>query len=160
MWKCRRCGEEVRDDFDTCWNCDAGIDDTLPENDLTPTELKTEGGRNVQIKVASEASSIMKRYQDAYLVARAVNGYGIFIKTVAIVAAILLALIGFIISAKESGTAIGFGLIIVGILVGVLFYLIGILISAQGQILKASLDSAVNSSPFLTDKHRAKIMSL
>jgi hypothetical protein len=39
-------------------------------------------------------------------------------------------------------------------------YVLGILVSAQGQILKASLDNAVNGSPFLTNEHRAKVMSL
>jgi hypothetical protein len=44
--------------------------------------------------------------------------------------------------------------------IGLLFFLLAVLIRAQGQILKASLDSAVNSSPFLTNDQRPKIMSL
>jgi hypothetical protein len=47
-----------------------------------------------------------------------------------------------------------------GILAGLVLYVFGILISAQGQILQATLDSAVNSSPFLTDEMRAEMMSL
>jgi len=54
----------------------------------------------------------------------------------------------------------GFISIVFGIFAGALFYIVGVLVSAQGQILKASLDGAVNSSPFLADEHRARIMSL
>jgi len=39
-------------------------------------------------------------------------------------------------------------------------YVIGVLISALGHILKANLDSAVHSSPFLTDEQRAAVMRL
>ena len=44
--------------------------------------------------------------------------------------------------------------------VGILLFVLGTLVAAQGQILKAALDSAVNSSPFLNDPDRAEIMSL
>jgi hypothetical protein len=44
--------------------------------------------------------------------------------------------------------------------VGLLFYLLGVLVAAQGQILLASLDSAVNSSPLLTNDQKAEILSL
>ncbi len=39
-------------------------------------------------------------------------------------------------------------------------HFLGIVVAAQGQILKASLDTAVNSSPFLPDAVRANIMTL
>jgi hypothetical protein len=58
---------------------------------------------------------------------------------------------------SQVGLVIG---ILVGCLAGLLWYVIGIFVAAQGQILKATLDSAVNSSPFLTDAHKAEIMSL
>jgi hypothetical protein len=41
-----------------------------------------------------------------------------------------------------------------------LLWALGVVISAQGQLLKASIDGAVNTSPFLVDDQRAKIMSL
>jgi hypothetical protein len=44
------------------------------------------------------------------------------------------------------------------VFVGGQFYLLGLIVMAQGQILKASLDGAVNSSPFLQNEQRAKIM--
>lgn len=164
MWRCSKCGEEVEDDFDVCWNCQTGKDGAVSETYSLAAASKTKGGDDVKVKDAPEVASLMRRYRDAYLEARAVNGYGIFIKVAAIIAALLLSLIGFMIFAEQRGgksdAAIGLGVVVVGICVGLLFYLIGVLVSAQGQILKASLDSAVNNSPFLTNEHRAKIMSL
>jgi hypothetical protein len=42
--------------------------------------------------------------------------------------------------------------IIFGGTVWLVFFIWGVLVSAQGQILKASLDGAVNGSPFLTNE--------
>ncbi|MGZ5483341.1 MAG: hypothetical protein ACXWID_15320 [Pyrinomonadaceae bacterium] len=50
--------------------------------------------------------------------------------------------------------------VIFGALIGGLFFLLGVLISAQGQLLMAHADSAVHTSPFLTDEERASAMSL
>jgi hypothetical protein len=164
MWKCRRCGEEVEDDFDVCWNCQAGRDGSLPESSVLPTEQKVQSVRKASARDSSEVASLMKRYTDAYVVGRAITGFGSLIKVIGIVIAILLVLIGFLVAAKngprETISYLGIIGIVVGVLSGALFYIIGVLVSAQGQILKASLDSAVNSSPFLTNEHRAKIMSL
>ena len=44
--------------------------------------------------------------------------------------------------------------------IGTLTYFLGVVIAAQGQILRATLDSAVNSSPFLEDEQKAKVMRL
>ena len=44
--------------------------------------------------------------------------------------------------------------------IATVLFLLGTLASAQGQILRAALDTAVNSSRFLTDQDCARIMSL
>jgi hypothetical protein len=49
---------------------------------------------------------------------------------------------------------------LLGLIVAALFFVVGIIVAAQGQLLKATLDTAVHSSPFLTDDLRAVIMSL
>ncbi|SRR5579885_344042 len=109
-------------------------------------------------------SSLMNRYKDAYLVARVTVRFGGIIKLIGIIIGALFAIIGFISigngRAGDAAFAVGFVSIVFGIFAGVLFYIVGVFVSAQGQILKASLDSAVNSSPFLGDEHRARIMSL
>jgi len=109
-------------------------------------------------------SSMMSRYRDAYNVARVIVGIGSFIKGLGIVLAILIALGGFIAAGQTriemQAVFLGLGGILWAGIVGVCFYIGGVLISVQGQILKASLDGAVNSSPFLSDEHKAKVMSL
>ncbi|MBV9928169.1 MAG: hypothetical protein JOZ96_24330 [Acidobacteria bacterium] len=109
-------------------------------------------------------SSLMNRYKDAYLVAGVTVRFGGVIKLLGIGIGVLFALIGFvsIVSGRagDATFAMGFISIVFGIFAGALFYIVGVLVSAQGQILKASLDGAVNSSPFLADEHRARIMSL
>ena len=93
----------------------------------------------------------MKRYRDAYLVARATATIGKVIKGIGI----LVIAMG-LINAGQSASAIGLFVA----LVGALLYCAGVLVAAQGQILLASLDTAVNSSPFLTNEEKAKAMSL
>ncbi len=44
--------------------------------------------------------------------------------------------------------------------VGTSLFAVRIIVAAQGQVLKAVIDTAVNSSPFLDDGERAAIMSL
>jgi hypothetical protein len=37
MWKCKKCGEELADSFDQCWQCDTPRDSTSPRlPDMTP----------------------------------------------------------------------------------------------------------------------------
>jgi len=38
--------------------------------------------------------------------------------------------------------------------------LLGVVVSAQGQVLKATLDGSVNTSPFLDLTQKAQVMSL
>jgi hypothetical protein len=114
--------------------------------------------------VSNQVSAIMRRYSDAYLVAKVTNGFGGIIKGIGVAIAVLLLLIGFMFISNgrpgDATFAMGVVTIVAGIIAAVWFYIVGVLVSAQGQILKASLDSAVNSSPFLTNAHRANIMSL
>lgn len=127
-------------------------------------ERKSEGTENIVARESNEVASLMKRYSDAYIVAKTINGFGGLIKIIGIIVAVLLVLIGFVVANKNGPrdpvSYLGIAGIALGVISGGLFYVIGVLVSAQGQILKASLDNAVNSSPFLTNEHRAKIMSL
>ena len=64
---------------------------------------------------------------------------------------------------KVIGIVVGIGSLLIflpGILVGGIGYLLGLLISAQGQILLVQADSAVHTSPFMTNEEKAKVMSL
>ena len=49
---------------------------------------------------------------------------------------------------------------IAAVIVGGLFCVFGVLISAHAQMLKATIDSAVHTSPFLSDAQRVEMMNL
>jgi len=113
--------------------------------------------------VSKQVSVLMKRYRDAYLVARTTVGLGTTIKVIGFILGLLIALGGIFLGSTMRGDT-AFAAYILGILLGgfvlLQFYIFGVLVSAQGQTLKASLDSAVNNSPFLGNEQRAKVMSL
>jgi hypothetical protein len=115
----------------------------------------------VQGYPSSVVSAVVHRYADAYVVARTIDGVGSAIKVIGLVIGALLAL-GSLVAGSKGGFAIMIafvGIAVAGAIATVL-YLLGTLASAQGQILMAALDSAVNSSHFLTDQDRARIMTL
>lgn len=108
------------------------------------------------------AAKLSSRYQDAYLVAKTINGFGAIIKGIGIVSAILISMVSIVLltDTRLGSPLLSFIGVVIGILVGLFLYLLGVIVAAQGQILKASLDSAVNGSPFLDGTQKAKIMSL
>lgn len=166
MWKCPHCDEEQEDQFDTCWNCQAARGDAPS---ITPTTVGVvmaspgtarRGRRN---KADNLAAAVMSRYNDAYLVARATTTFGTIIKVVGFLLAFGIVSGAFTLANQQYGEGKTLFLIVgivAALLTAAVFYLFGVLVSAQGQILKASLDGAVNSSPFLTDDQRAEAMSL
>lgn len=115
---------------------------------------------------SARAASVVSRYRDAYRVANTIIGIGTAIKVAGAVLGIGIALVFMLGGAavgRESGAAMFASVLTGGVLgaaVGLLFWLFGVLISSQGQVLLASLDTAVNGSPFITDDERATAMSL
>jgi hypothetical protein len=101
-----------------------------------------------------------RSYSDAYRVAGAIIAFGLTVKVVGALVATIVALLGF---ASGDGF-LGVGGVIVGLLlagiVGLLFWIAGVFVTAQGQLLRAGLDTAVNSSPFLDNVKRAEIMGV
>ena len=117
--------------------------------------------------------AVMTRYADAFLSARLTNGIGITIKNIGLgtglaigSGGVLFAMAIMGIDGVSVGTKIMAAIFIVaagatiGAIAGALIYLQGVLIAAQGQTLKASLDSAVHSSPFLSASDMARVMTL
>jgi hypothetical protein len=106
------------------------------------------------------------RYWEGYFHARALNRFGATIKAVALSAGGLLALLGFLSCARsaknlfDTGGLVGFAMILCGSLVAGFGYVLSILVQAGGHFLKAHFDCAVNSSHFLSDDEKAKVMSL
>ena len=164
MWKCPKCKEDCEDNFDSCWSCGTGRDGS------PPAEPFPEGG-----SIASESSptpsstprpsksgrrSIMSRYMDAYLVARTVTAVGETVKVIAFVIGGGIALFGLVAGSKSEHYEAAVGGIMLGAIVAIPIWVLGILVAALGQILKATLDTAVNTSPLLTKDEMRQIMSL
>jgi hypothetical protein len=109
-----------------------------------------------------------KRYKDAYIVSKVTSFLGYLIQFGAIGLAILLIVAGLFAASRmisPDGTwspfayaaaAIGF---MSGVVSGALFYVLGVLISAQGQIILATLDTAVSCTPLLSNEEKSSIIT-
>ena len=105
-------------------------------------------------------SSVESRYRDAYLVSSAVAAIGAAVKIIGVVLGLLILLAGVISGMQSSSVAVTFGGVLLGAVVAIPIFVLGVLVSAQAQVLKATLDTAVHSSPFLTKENMARVMSL
>ena len=164
MWKCEHCSEQIEDSFDACWSCGYSRDGSPPSEPFEPERSAQSLGpafdkprsKNPKSHDTDRAIAVAKRYRDAYLEAQAVIGFGSIVKGIGIILAIILIVVSFV---GEKGGPGLFGFV-VAVVVGVLFYILGLLISAAGQILLSTLDTAINTSEFLTPDQRASVMSI
>ena len=107
-------------------------------------------------QVSSEiAKKLSWRYANAYRVAGFIVGLGTAVKVLGVVAAL-----GVYAVSSSIGNQVGAGDrmfvgVIAAIMVGFFGFVVGVLVSAQGELLRATLDGAVNNSPFLTNDQRA-----
>jgi hypothetical protein len=122
-------------------------DELAPEFELE-TEEKSGGTRDIR------AVRVKERYSDAYAVASVVVGFGAVIKVVGVVVGVVILVVS--LRADFWGSSIG-GLLL-GSATGLFFYLLGVIVAAQGQILRATLDTAVNTSPFLSDRQKENMI--
>jgi hypothetical protein len=112
---------------------------------------------NAAVTETAESMAFSMRYKDAYLVARTVVGFSTLVKVVGVILAIVIFVVG--LSIGRNGELFLPGLLL-ALVVGFMFFMFGVLIAAQGQMLQASLDTSVNSCPFLTNEQRTRIMSI
>ena len=154
---CRKCRNRIRfndEQLGKCRNCGEPI-------------LGSHGHlASANVVGADSASSRARanaalRYHDAYLVARATDGIGGGVKIVGFILGAAIAFFGFAQGSANGGNNfLIVGGIILAAVITVPFYVLGVLVSANAQALKASLDAAVHTSPFLTDADKASVMSL
>jgi hypothetical protein len=122
-----------------------------------------------------QGTKVMSRYEEGYRLARMISGLSLIVKVVGVLAGIFVILFGTLGSAtvmRPNAAMTGvvslesqhyvylLSVIFFGALVAMIGWLFGILLEAYGQHLKASLDAAVNGSPFLNNLDRTKIMRL
>jgi hypothetical protein len=152
MSECRQCGVTIEAGNSLCAECASGA----PFDSI---------GRSVADSSAATAltrpreASLGRRYADAYTVARTVVGLANTVKILGIVIGSLVALAG-LLSAGQAQSSIGAAAALTGVVtgasIGVSLFVLGVLLAALGQILRATLDTAVNTSPLLTkDEVRA-----
>lgn len=172
MARCSECGEKAGflvNICDACWaKAEAnpqksGSSTSDPVSKTKSTSTAPSQGSESRL---TTAGALMHRYRDAYSLARVTTDFGSAIKILGIIIAVVIVIFGVVGSesagrtARDVSGAMILASLLVGAIVGLSFYFVGVLVSAQGQILKATLDSAVNTSPFLSSENRAKIMSL
>lgn len=107
-------------------------------------------------------AAAMKRYESAYRIARLTDMAGHLFKALAVfmgLGALLVFGFGIKTDYLEKGFAAMVALLVAGAAF-LVFFAVGLMVSAQALNLRADLDSAVHSSPFLTGEQKARAMSL
>lgn len=167
MWACPNCGKQVNDNTKFCTFC--GTSKAYPaQPQPLPAQPLVAVSQPCEPENSRYAPAAIERYQDAYRVARRINGIGQGIKlfgvllSLLLIAAVVLAIKrGWFPERIPAGTVgIGIGTGVTVILILLFFWIIAIFIAASGQSLKAQLDDVVYRSPFLSDEQRAEAMSL
>ena len=106
-------------------------------------------------------SGVGSRYRDAYLVAKTTSAIGIAVKVIGIILGVLVGIVGIVAGVQHEGAPqFILGGVLLGFIVALPLWVLGVLVCAQAQVLKATLDTAVHSSPFLTKEEMAKAMSI
>ena len=103
-----------------------------------------------------------RRYSDAYALVSLIIGWGRSLQVLGAVVAVVATLAGVF-----SGLALGgvfffpvaLGGLLLGLVLGVQLFAQGTLMCAQGQMLLTSLDTAVNTSPFLSDSDKQRMLA-
>jgi len=113
----------------------------------------------------NDSTAAIRRYQDGYGAAEAVITLGQTVKLGGIFAGGVVfvgGLVEFILNpAEHQGFAVVFAsLAACAVLLILISQILSMGLHGQGQLLRAALDSDVNSSPFLSNAQRARAMSL
>ena len=102
--------------------------------------------------------NFQKRYRDAYAVANGFIATGTFLKAAALLLAIGIVAIPFLLSTGEPYSYFTGAAIVIGISVGITVFGFGLLSGAAGQLILATVDTAVNTSPVLTQDQKINVL--
>ena len=159
MWKCKGCSETNEDSSGRCWYCGTGKDGSPPPKDFRRNSAVTSHTDCPQPPVAGSKSQEY-RYNDAYLVAKALWTFGEAIKYIGLGLGAIILIAAVIIAAKGGGALVFVCGVLLGLIVAIPICILGVLLTAQAQVLRATLDTAVHTSPFLTKEGMARAMYL
>ena len=122
-----------------------------------------------------QSSRAVARYQDGYRLARTISGLSQICKAVGLLAGLFVIVFGIMgreTVMRTNASMIGLAseqaqhniylisVIFFGALVALSGWIIGVLLDGYGQQLKATLDMAINGSPFLSNDQRSQAMRL
>ncbi|MFM9903514.1 MAG: hypothetical protein ACKVQJ_02955 [Pyrinomonadaceae bacterium] len=114
-------------------------------------------------------SRLITRYRSGYNASGYIIALGAIIKVIGLIVGIVTALYSLVIGiALSDGSSVGrtisATIIFIGVLGGILnallAFAIGTVFSAFGEMLKAVIDSAVNTSPHINNEEKIEVMSL
>ena len=122
-----------------------------------------------------QSPKAFSRYEEGYRLARTIRGLSPFCKGFGLLAglfAVIFGLMGSETVMRPNPAMVGMAslqsqhqvyilsVIFFGALVAMIGWIGGIVLDGYGQHLKATVDAAVNSSPFLSNTQRAQVMRL
>lgn len=111
-----------------------------------------------------ESTSVMERYREAYQTAERATDFAETVKLVGIFLAGLVFIAAVVVFQSSPAERSGFPvvsawLIAAAVLVVLASHLLSMVFRIQGWMLEAAIDSAVNSSPLLSNAHRTRVIS-
>lgn len=132
MWKCKKCGEESGDTFDSCWSCGTSLD----------------GTQSVDIKeFKSIKEDVVKRdnftdYTTKYSTARMISQFVSFVGWVVVSMSVIIFLVYMAKGSRNSFAMIGLFPSLGGVISGLLLVM-------AGQMTRATVDTADNTGHML-----------
>ncbi len=122
----------------------------------------------LESKAVSNKNQTINDYQDSYSLAKNAIKFGNIAKLTGFVSAGIISFLGLFLTLilvsnyRDAGMAFVVFLILVtvGAIFGALFYGLGIALTALGQNLSATLDSAVQVSTFMKNEQKAQAMNI
>lgn len=158
--KCRKCGTETTVPDNAKEVSVEAVAEYLNSTTSSSTiaavnNIGSENGNTSESTITGQKSSISNRYKDAYAVANSIVSNGEGIKTLGMVLGFIIGIAGLVIFFKYS-PIYGVLPIIVAVGLWAILNAIGLMVAAQGQILLATLDTAVNTSHLVDNTLKAK----
>ncbi len=105
-------------------------------------------------------SGMETRYTDAYRIADAIIITGRIVKVIGGVLAAAPVVVGTWLWSSGRSDLASIGVSLLGVIFGFFVWIAGIFVTAQGQLLRALLDTAVNTSPLIGNTEKAEIMGI
>ncbi len=169
--KCPKCGLVNPDDAQ---RCQCGYDFELMKQltsylgqsaTKTPEEAETieDLFQRPQKVQPGEGHSLARRYGDAYRIGKGLARMGRLAKGLGLTLGVMTFLVALLLAGGNypsglSPTTKVLAASVLGIVVAVPVFLLGELVGALGQVLQATLDTAVNTSPFLDGTQKSQLL--